>query len=450
MFKKMISVVLALSVMCTLVPVYSEDLTQINEKRSETSYRMQPLLNKYNNLTSDDIKAQEDKYIDIEDHFGKDFITKLAAIDVIAGYGNGKFGPNDTLLACQYIKMVVMALGFTPEQTGANWWDVYIDIAIEQRIIKAGEIADYTQPLTRELAGVIGFRALMKYVAQPTGDDVWFDYNVSKISDYALISDQYKNDVVMAYRMGIIQGSNNLYVPKDTLTRAQGAVIVNKLIDNKLRVESIPKPDEILTYTIRDLNEANFNFIVQPGKTFKIYPGYFPLNEIYTVFKAMQDNLDVGGGYREIDYTGLKDNFCTSMYQSKQDADYFFIVDNNMPTKFASFTVYLEKCYIPNELNDKVSGFLYSINTQDPENYNKYMKDYAYKILEVLFESDANEVIKLHDYYLSLALNGKPGESEIYFYNNRLVSFTAGGTNGGGMRMEVHAKGAIDDYIVNK
>lgn len=442
MLKKGFCILLVLTLTLSVVPLSFAELYSENESKTITGMRMQPLLNKYNSLTSSEIQAQIDKYIDIQGHFGKDYVARLAALNVIAGDGISKFNPNDTLLACHYLKMLVMALGYTPEiPYGQPYWLPFVNIALEEGIIKQGEIADYTQPLSRELAGVIGFRTLMKYKEHTTGDDIWFDYNRSKINDYAYITDQYKNDVVMAYRMGIIQGYNNIYEPKGTLTRAQGAIIVNKLIDDNIRKESVPQPEEIIAYKTRtDINEALFDYRVKAGKTYTIYPGYFPLNEIYDVFKTMYRNINQFKGHQELLYSGLNDNIAVWQYETKEQADRFFTQNSSILTHYASFSVDLNKCFEKDRLNNNSDGFLYSINVYNFSAYNEQMKLYTQKLFKVLFEDEAEEAIKLHDYYLDIALNAKPRDWNVYMINNRQVHFFG---SAGGFGIEIWAKGAI-------
>lgn len=418
------------------------------EKESTTSLRMKNLIEKYETLTNKDIAQHADKYLDINGHFGKEYIARLSALNIIAGYGNGYFGPNDTLLACQYIKMVVTALGFTPEiPSGQNYWIPFVDIALNEGLVKNNEIKDYTKPLTRELAATIAFRALMKFEEYPKDD--WFAYNLSKISDYNMISDEYKNDVVMAYRMGLVVGSNNMFTPKGTLTRAQAAVIVNKLIDKRLRVESVPRDDEIIKFVKPDYNESLFyDGINHPNMEVDVFPGFFPLNELYDVFKTLNNKKDVAKAY-VVNDVDLKTLFISSYaYVDKKTADKFYFEDSRLPTGFASFQAHTYKVYIkpgnPDSLNDKSVGYLYSINTQDPYNYSIMFKPLIHEVLKTLFENEAAEAIKLHDYYLNLALNNKPGEIKTYFLNNRQVVIRGGGGPlGGGIRMEIWAKNVI-------
>lgn len=447
---KKIALILVIIVLLSSLQVvaFAEDLYTEYESKSVTSMRMEPLVKKYQALTDAEVLAWGKSFDDIANHYAKTYIAKLAALELISGYGNGKFGPNDTLLAGQYIKMVVNTLGFTPEiPNKARYWEPFVEIALSEGLIKEGEIKDYTAPISRELAATISFRTLMKIEDYPEESEVWYDYNMSKISDYLEIDDRYKHDVVMAYRMGLVVGNNNIYAPKGTLTRAQGAIIIIKLIDKNLRKESVPQPEEILTYKIReDMNEAMFHYLIKPGTEYKIYPGYFPLREIYDVFKAMQENLNVGGGYREIHYAGLNNNFYVGQYVSKEKADYYFNIDNKYPTDYASFAVYQTKCYEKDTLKDIGVGYLYGLRVYDYVYYEQHMKPYVYELFKVLFEDEVDKAIQLHDYYFKVANeavnNFKPSEWDVYMINNRQVCFTGSALS---FQMDIWAKGVIEE-----
>ena len=141
MARKLLSILLLIFTLWTLPHnVFALDSTQelykANESRTSTGMRMEPIVTKYNSFTSRDIEASEKLFTDISGHFAKTYIAKLAALELISGYGNGKFGPDDTLLAGQYIKMVVSTLGFTPDiPNKGKYWEPYVDIAVNEGLL---------------------------------------------------------------------------------------------------------------------------------------------------------------------------------------------------------------------------------------------------------------------------------------------------------------------------
>jgi hypothetical protein len=55
-------------------------------------------------------------------HWAAGYINTAAGLGIINGYGNGKFGPEDTVTYEQAVKMVVCALGYEPMATSKGGW----------------------------------------------------------------------------------------------------------------------------------------------------------------------------------------------------------------------------------------------------------------------------------------------------------------------------------------
>lgn len=55
-------------------------------------------------------------------HWACGYIAKAAELGIVGGYGNGKFGPSDTLTKEQIVKMLVCAWGFGDEAGNYGGW----------------------------------------------------------------------------------------------------------------------------------------------------------------------------------------------------------------------------------------------------------------------------------------------------------------------------------------
>jgi len=436
MVKRMIIAILAL-----LVMVSSVTSSAISGDDTVTGMRMKPVVDKYNALTHTEIDTWAAKFPDTVNHYAKAYIARMSALNIIAGYPEGTFGPNDTLLACHYLTMLVKALGFTPEvPRGQPYWIPYVEIALQEGLVFEGEIADYTGPLTREVAAAISTRALMKY--EPAPAEMYYDYNVTKMSDFVYVADQYKQSVVLAYRMGLFMGSNNIFEPKGTFTRAQGAIIINKLLDKNIRVESVPQENEKIYFKNWDCNEYLFlPAKMNANKEYIFIPGSFPLNEVYDVVNTLVSSKGkIKRGYLVQGYDEETQQFYTDIYISKAAADKFYFEDPRFPTSSASFTIWTDKTKSEGALEKKGTGYLYSLNVWDCMTYDTCMKEYTYEILKTLFGSEADKAIALHDKYLNVPMKGLEGSFETTMINGRYLSI-GGGSNG--FYMEIYAKGAI-------
>lgn len=63
-------------------------------------------------------------------HWAAGYVAKAVELEIISGYGNGKFGPSDPVTYEQMIKMLVCAWGFHEEAEAVGGWpNGYMSIA---------------------------------------------------------------------------------------------------------------------------------------------------------------------------------------------------------------------------------------------------------------------------------------------------------------------------------
>ena len=76
-------------------------------------------------------------------HWANGYVAKAAEQGIINGYGNGKFGPSDSVTYAQMIKMLVCAWGYEDEAKSAGGWpDGYIEIAKNNNFLDGLAIED--------------------------------------------------------------------------------------------------------------------------------------------------------------------------------------------------------------------------------------------------------------------------------------------------------------------
>jgi hypothetical protein len=86
------------------------------------------------------------KLEDIIDHADEEPILKLVSLKVVAGYGNGLFGPEDSVTREQFAKLLLLAAGIAPDPTAplafadtaeiAEWARPYVATATREELIK--------------------------------------------------------------------------------------------------------------------------------------------------------------------------------------------------------------------------------------------------------------------------------------------------------------------------
>lgn len=190
------------------------------------------------------------------------YIAYAAAQDIIVGWG-GEFHPEDTLTRAQWLKMLLVALGYDPIENGLednlNWETNALTLALKVKLIDSKEA---TATFNRELAVQYGFNALQTDVVDKDGKPIPDgDGNKTLSEDIfdlheGLGTDEfgrtYKtwtgNDVVYAtnYAEPVLTYSNKevavTYAEKSISDKAD----ITKVIVNGVPKDEAPAPDETI------------------------------------------------------------------------------------------------------------------------------------------------------------------------------------------------------------
>lgn len=171
------------------------------------------------------------------DFWACDSIEALADGGLISGYGNGKFGPNDTLNIDQLATIICRAKGY-PQYEKDGYW-AYGALESCRRVgclplMEELTRENFSVPCTREMAAYMIMRGI---VLGNSIDSKYFDSDSEEYLDILDIPDQiyikaaYEEAVVHAYNMGIISGidSEGTFDPQGKLTRAQACEILYRV-----------------------------------------------------------------------------------------------------------------------------------------------------------------------------------------------------------------------------
>jgi len=154
-------------------------------------------------------------------------VSILSAKEVISGYPDGTFKPNNSTNADEFLKMIVTALGYTEISSGQNYWaEPYLEKAKELGIIQDGDSITFTSPITREEMAMVIVRAV--------GDNFTINFEDYKeeILDFDTTHPGMKEHVLKAYSAGIINGfPDGEFRPKDLTTRAQAASVIVRAVN---------------------------------------------------------------------------------------------------------------------------------------------------------------------------------------------------------------------------
>ena len=170
--------------------------------------------------------AKLTSFSDIADHWSKKNIIDLVGRNVINGYPDGTFKPDDNILVDEFIKTIMTAIGFKDIQNGSDYWaQNYIDKAIGLGIVKTGEFDKYDRPINRfEVARMIA-RSMRENYKVPEAVK-------NNISDFNEIPDEYKNFVLIMSHKKIISGyEDKSFKGTNNSTRAEAATMLKRYLN---------------------------------------------------------------------------------------------------------------------------------------------------------------------------------------------------------------------------
>ena len=109
-------------------------------------------------LGAGDITASTDKFTDVKaDFWGMPFIAYCVAEGVVAGYGDGTFGPNDKLTGYQWATMLLRALGY---EVSGETWQITVAKLVKELKLASGITFVGTENISRDDACQMAFNAL--------------------------------------------------------------------------------------------------------------------------------------------------------------------------------------------------------------------------------------------------------------------------------------------------
>lgn len=208
------------------------------------------------------------QFNDTMGHWAQREINILADKGIINGVADGRFEPEGEVTRAQYLKMVMEAVGiasteYRPGQCldadGGDWYAPYLQSALDKGLIPPGMVAGYKVnvrsehdeegnsvsssvsysgafnggiEITREEAAVLTMNLCQYTLNAATMSKLTFDTEELSFKDAEDIDSRAKRSVELAAANGIITGMDDgSFAPKSTATRAQAAVMINRLID---------------------------------------------------------------------------------------------------------------------------------------------------------------------------------------------------------------------------
>lgn len=184
-------------------------------------------------------KTNSKEYTDIEEHWAKDNILFVTSRDLFKGMGNNEFRPNTSITRGMFVTVLCKLWNIDVSEYNSSsftdvnkseWYHPYIEWAKEANIISGygNELFGPNDVITREQMALITYN-FIKY----TDLEVEYIEKINPFNDKDTINEWAVDAVDNMRQAGIINGKpNNIFDPKDTATRAEAATVLKLLIEN--------------------------------------------------------------------------------------------------------------------------------------------------------------------------------------------------------------------------
>ncbi|QTH41933.1 S-layer homology domain-containing protein [Cohnella sp. LGH] len=178
------------------------------------------------------------EFEDITNHWAKASINNMGSRLIINGTGEGRFSPNRDITRAEFAAIIVRALGLKPESGTASftdvrtvdWYNHEVATAHAYGLIQGFEDGSFrpSERITREQAMVILSKAM-----SITGLAARLESNESyALADMTQISKWAAEGILKSLASGVVNGrSGGLLAPKDFVTRAEVAVMAERLLE---------------------------------------------------------------------------------------------------------------------------------------------------------------------------------------------------------------------------
>ena len=169
-------------------------------------------------------------FSDIENHWAKDVIEKFVKTEIITGYPDGTFKPNNTVTRAEFSVLIYKMLSLSPvfekqfaDVNEEDWFYKYINAVGSKGIVTGYDgIFNPDAPVSRQDMAVMVYRML------EIGNDTEYSYNFKDHNDIS----GYAVDAVYALEsMGVINGSDGRFSPKNNATRAEAVKILSNALE---------------------------------------------------------------------------------------------------------------------------------------------------------------------------------------------------------------------------
>ncbi|NIK70049.1 S-layer homology domain-containing protein [Paenibacillus sp. BK720] len=170
-------------------------------------------------------------------HWAEAAVKSLSAKHIVSGVDQQHYAPNRNITRAEFATMMMRAVDYTGKAADAAAANPFKDVPASQyytdavtRAASLGMMSGYggsfrpNDPITREEAVVTLVRTVKYFEVKDTGK------GAPAFADKKQISAWANTAVDQAWKLGLIEGDGKQFHPKAALTRAEIAVMINRLM----------------------------------------------------------------------------------------------------------------------------------------------------------------------------------------------------------------------------
>lgn len=222
-------------------------------------------------------------FTDITQHWGRNEISRAAALSLVRGFGANRFSPNRELTAEEALALIIRTLSLEGDaqregegqsfagSSISSWAVGYILVAAREGIINISDryTKEWNRPVTRVDFG--------RWIAAATGlEPIYGDrqQEIYRLSDWRDIPVGDRPMVEALIQRDLMKGYGGQFHPNATLTRGQGAAMIDRIKYIFLEKQGLREVKGIVTGFSAPGSPNIWN---NQGEYFNINRGNFPI-----------------------------------------------------------------------------------------------------------------------------------------------------------------------------
>ena len=186
--------------------------------------------------------AQTIVFQDMDGHWAEDYVTMLVEKNSISGMPDGLFHPDDKMSFPEFVTIIIASKYGKQEPVTEHWASGYMKLALENNVIESGDMRKQND-ITRFEAVRVAFNALTNIYEEEEESNIMIEPDFLDLTSCFQCQTSY-SFARQCHVKGIISGRPSvdgpLFEGNENLTRAEGCVIIMKMLEPTLRTPMVP------------------------------------------------------------------------------------------------------------------------------------------------------------------------------------------------------------------